>query len=222
MLSAMESPPPRKDRLQKEKRTQLRLDGEIACGRRSFCNLFVRPYCAHIRMNSRTTLVRWTLGRMFYRFLPFLIGLAVLVMLDSKASASFVSPDALPEAKFLWSGAAQSGASLPAQEDSRSGFWHKVFYFGFLLFAQVSEFSPGAHGQAGTGSFERPPLPQASFLADQKTVFADIVTWIVREKMTLMMIPYAGRLFRPPRTTVYPEQMMKSELHLLFDEFYPI
>jgi hypothetical protein len=145
-------------------------------------------------------------------FLPFLVSLIALAVLDSKASAGFVSPDALPEPTSLWSAGAPSGDSRPAREDPRSGFWNNVFYLGFLLFAHDSRVSSGAPSQAGSGSFERPPVPQAGWLGDHTSSHAEMVTWLVRERRILMIDPYVCRLFRPPRDT-FPSDLIavKSE-----------
>jgi hypothetical protein len=143
------------------------------------------------------------MGRMVCRFFPFLICVILLEVFNSKASAGFVSPDALPEAQSLWPVGARRGDRGPAGDDSRSGFWNNVFYLGFLLFARDSEVSSGAPCQTGAGSFERPPIPQAGYLEDERSSTAELAAWLVRERRILMIHPYAGRLFRPPRDTAF-------------------
>jgi hypothetical protein len=136
---------------------------------------------------------------MVFRFLPFLICLIVLAVMDSRASGGFVSPGALPEGRSLWSAGTPGGDGRPVRDEPHSGFWNNVFYLGFLLFAHDSEVSSGAPCQAGTGSFEQPPVPQAGCLRDQRAPCAEIVRWFVRERRILLIHPYVCRLFRPPR-----------------------
>jgi hypothetical protein len=137
--------------------------------------------------------------RMLSRFLPFVVCVLALVLLGSKAPASFLTADALPEVSVLCSAASQDGESLPSKEESRRGFWHKTFYLGFLLFADGSEVSAASSCEDGSWSSQRSPVSQQGRLDDQQAPNPEVVAWLADVDRALTVTPYVCRLFRPPR-----------------------
>jgi hypothetical protein len=125
---------------------------------------------------------------MFLRLLPLLVGMAVLVVCDSRANASFLLPGTLPEP--AWSGPSHIQTPRPARGESQDGFWCGILRFGLLLLTNVAEVS--------TTVCER-DAPQIGCFLDQTVYGAQMVGWLAIGKRSVLIIPYVCQLFRPPR-----------------------